>query len=118
MTQAHSLPTGFSFRHKFEELPIFHHFVDGTVWRTGRIDGEFEVEIDASGDWFISEVTIETDNGRFGKEAAGRTITLDADKDERFYLLVLDAIDAQYASLIEELIEDEIATRDDIPAAA
>ena len=111
MARATSIPTPFSFRHKFEELPIFHQFTAGTVWRTGRIDGSFDVSFDASGDWVISDIWIETDNGRFGPEAKGLCINIDPDAHEGFYLLALDAIEAQYKSLIEELIGEELTER-------
>lgn len=111
MAQADTIPTSFSIRHKFEELPIFHEFIGGTVWRTGRIDGEFEVTVDPTG-WSITDIWLDTDNGRFGSEARAHTINLDAQKHEGFYLLALDAIEAQYKSLIEELIADECDQRD------
>jgi hypothetical protein len=111
MARAATIPTPFSLRQEFTELPIFHQFTAGTVWRTGRIDGSFEVSFDASGDWVISDIWIETDNGRIGPEAKGLCINIDPDTHEGFYLLAIDAIEAQYKSLIEELIGEELAER-------
>jgi hypothetical protein len=111
MPKAIPSPTASSFKHKFDELPVFFEFTGGTVWRTGRIDGEFEVSYETDGDWIVTDVWIATDNGRYGSDALGRTVHLDADRHEAFYLLALDAIEAQYKSLIEEMIAEELAER-------
>jgi hypothetical protein len=106
MARATRISTGFSFRHKFEELPLHWHYANAVAWRGGLIDGEFEVSFEGPGDWFISDLSIEVDNGKIGEEAKGRLLQLDADTDERFYLLVLDAIDHKYASYIDERIAE------------
>lgn len=105
------LYTAFSFTHRFEELSLFWQYSDATAWRAGRIDGQFEVAVDRAGDWIITEVAICVDNGKIGAEAKGHLMPLDADADERFYLLLLDAIDHQYASYIDERIAEEAAER-------
>lgn len=106
-----AIPTGFSFRHKFEEVPLFWQYTGNEAWRTGRIDGEFEVTVERNGDWIITEVMLAVDNGKIGPEAKGHLLTLDADTDERFYLLALDAIYHRYSSYIDEMIADEAAER-------
>jgi hypothetical protein len=108
MARATQIPTGFSFRHKFEELPLFWLYTGGEAWRGARLDGEFEISADGPGDWWISDLWISLDNGKIGPEAKGSLVNLNADDDERFYLLVLDAIDHKYASYIEERIADEM----------
>lgn len=105
MPQAIRTVTDTMFKLKFEELPLFWQFKDGTCFRTARIDGEFEVAVDHEDDWTITDIWMEVDNGRNGPHAAGCTLNLDADKDERFYLLVLDAITDKYKAQIEEQIE-------------
>ena len=111
MPKAVRIPTPFSFRHKFEELPLFWMYTGGTAWRTARIDGEFEVCVDAHGDWIFCDVAITVDNGAVGEAAKGELIPLNADDDERFYLLVLDALDHRYAGYIDERIRDEADER-------
>jgi hypothetical protein len=109
MPKAIAIPTGFSFRHKFEELPLFWQYTAGTCWRTGRIDGEFEVTVETTGDWIFSDVKLCVDNGGTAKEAKGDLLPLDSEADERFYLLVLDSLDHRYAGYIDERIRDEAA---------
>lgn len=109
MPKATRIPSGFSFTHKFQELPLHWQFEGGIAWRGCLIDGEFEVSADGPDDWWISDVRVAVDNGKLGAEAKGKLITLDADTDERFYLLALDAIDHAYAHFIQEMIDDEAA---------
>lgn len=109
MPKADTLPTRFAIRHKFEELAIFWHFDNGTPWRAGRLDGAFEITYDITGDYTVTAVEIAADNGKVGNEADARMIALDADEDESFYLLVLDAIHGQYHTRILEWIDDDLA---------
>jgi len=108
MARATRIPTGFSFRHKFEELPLFWLCTGGEAWRGARLDGEFEISADGPSDWWISDLWLSLDNGKIGGAAKGTLVNLSADDDERFYLLVLDAIDHKYASYIEERIADDV----------
>lgn len=111
MAQIVAIPTGFSFRHRFEELALFWQYTGGIAWRTGRIDGEFEVTVEPNGDWIVTDVVLAVDNGKIGGEAKGQLLTLDADTDERFYLLALDAIYHSYGSYIEDRVADEAGER-------
>jgi hypothetical protein len=109
MPKADTVPTRFALSHKFEELAVFWHFHNGTPFRTGLIDGEFEVSFDHTGDWHISDLWISADNGRIGPHAEGRIFPLNAKTDERFFGLVMDALAAQYTTRIEDWIADELA---------
>lgn len=100
-----------SFTHKFEELPLFWQYENAVAWRGGLMDGEFEVSVYGPTDWVITEVAVACDNGKCGAEAKGKLIHLNADTDERLYLLVLDALDHKYASYIEERIAEEADER-------
>jgi len=116
MAQATIIPSKLSIRHQFEELPLFWQFEPTTgtkpavTWRGGMIDGEFEVEYDIfSKDWHVSDLWISADNGQIGAAAKGSLINLNADVDERLYLLVLDIVTFKYEQWIEERISEEIS---------
>lgn len=100
-----------SFTVHFEELPLFWQHADAIAWRGGLMDGEFEVSVYGPTDWIITDVAVACDNGKCGAEAKGKLIALNADTDERLYLLVLDAIDHKYASYIEERIAEDAGDR-------
>lgn len=110
MAQAKFLPTSFTLRRKFEELPLFWSFHNGQTFRGGLLSGEFEIEFDQAGEWSISDVWVETDNGKLGVHAQGKLVNLDADKDERFYLTVLDSLTLQYSQDIPYWVDDEIGS--------
>lgn len=110
MPKADTIPNTIVLTHQFEELALFWQFTAGIPFRGARIDGEFELTFHTDdGDWWISDLWIQADNGRVGKEAEGRLLNLNADTDERLYLLVLDALDHQYGFRIEDWIQDELA---------
>lgn len=116
MSKPETFSSTITIRRKFEELPLFWRAVPAfgearaISWRGARLDGEFEVEYNLfTQDRVISNVWVLADNGKFGEEAADRMLNLNADDDERFYLLVLDAIENQYGEHIEEMIQDEIS---------
>jgi predicted phosphoadenosine phosphosulfate sulfurtransferase len=111
MAKASPTLNAISLKHKFEDLAILWIFQDGTPWRAARIDGEFEVSIEPNGDWSISDVWVAVDNGKVGAAAKGSLINLSADLDERIYLAVLDALDGQYSTRIQEWIADELDER-------
>ena len=93
------------------QVALLWKFVKGDPMRAGYIDGIFELTIDmdvAGGDWHISDLWISVDNGRLGVHARGEMVNLSAD-DERFYLLVLDALDHQYGTRIEDWVQDELS---------
>ncbi len=104
--------SGHQLTHTFEELPLFWQYADKIAWRGGLISGQFEVSYDGPNDWWISDIWIAVDNGKIGAEAKGTLLNLKIEDDDRFYALMLDAIDHRYASYIEERIADEM------PAAA
>ncbi len=113
MAKALTYPTSFAIRKPFEELALFWKWHAGWPMQAARIDGEMEITIDMAiegGDWTITDLWISADNGRTGKLAEGALLNLCADDDERFYLLVLDAITHQYGTRIEQWVQDELAT--------
>lgn len=108
MTKAFSIYAARSFERKFEELPLFRNIQGNVTWRTGYVDGTFEVSYDRTGDWTISDVWVTVDEGT---GAAGRTqsLHLDGEADEAFYLMVLEALTQRYAGSIEEWIADDMS---------
>lgn len=108
MAKAALTPISFNLTRKFEELALFQAVHKSARFHTGLIDGEFTVEFDHAGEWIISDVAISTDNGKMGAQAESNVITLDADRDEPFYLVVLDALTAQYGETIPYWIDDEL----------
>jgi hypothetical protein len=112
MPRADTFPNTFCLRKPFEELPLFSFSTDkqGETYRTGYISGEFEVTVSyLDGDWHFSDLWISANNGKMGAEAKGELLRLDADVDERFFLMVLDVLEARYTTRVEEWIEDELA---------
>ena len=98
----------FSLRKPFEELALFWQFQNGEPFRTGHVDGEFEVSFDRDGDWYVSDLWISVDNGKMGEACKAALVNLNADTHETFYTLILDNLSAQYTTRIEEWIEDEL----------
>lgn len=100
----------------FEELPLYWRTAPARAdrpaiaWRGARIDGRFEVTYHLlEQDWHISDVFLAVDNGQCGEAAKADLINLDADDDERFYFLVLDALTNHYQTMIEEKVANELA---------
>lgn len=94
------------------QVALLWKFVKGDPMRAAYIDGRMEITVDmsvAGGDWTVTDLWVEVDNGKVGSHAKGATVNLNADDDERFYLLVLDAIDHQYATRIEAWVQDELS---------
>lgn len=116
MERAETISSTISIRHKFEELPLFwrHQPAEGdkskVTWRGARVDGEFEVTYDMfDKDWYVSDVFVLVDNGQVGGAAKDDLVRLNADDDERFYLLLLDRITGRYNEQIEESIAEALA---------
>lgn len=94
------------------QVALLWKFVKGDPMRAGYIDGRMEITIDldvAGGDWSVTDIWIDVDNGKVGNQAKGETVNLNADEDMPFYLLVLDALDHQYATRIEAWVQDELS---------
>ena len=116
MARAEIIPSEFAITKQFEDLPLFWQFDPATgakapiTWRGGRIDGEFEVTYNIfSKDWNITNVMVAVDNGEVGAAVRSCLMSLDADVDERLYLLVLDILMLKYARWIEEQIAEEVS---------
>jgi hypothetical protein len=109
MPRADTIPTTFTIRKPFEELALVTLFTDsGEAWMTGYVSGEFEVTVSQiDGDWHFSDLWISADNKKMGEDARGGLIHLDGDADERLFLAILDALENQYTTYIEEWIELE-----------
>ena len=104
-------PSAFTIVKPFQ-VALLWKFVKGDPMRAGYIDGEMEISIDMDvdgGDWSVTDLWITVDNGKVGSSARGENVNLSADDDECFYLLVRDAIDHQYATRIEDWVQDELA---------
>jgi hypothetical protein len=113
MARSATASSTFTIIKPIEELALFWRFAEGTPMSAGLIDGEMEITIDMNidgGDWHVSDVWIDVENHRFGKENKSSRVNLDADRDERFMLLVLDAIEHQYYTRIEAWVQDELAS--------
>jgi len=94
------------------QVSLLWKFVKGEPLRAGDITGEMEITIDmdvAGGDWTVTDLWVSADNGKLRSQARGELVHLDGDDDERFMLMVLDAIDHQYATRIENWVMDELA---------
>lgn len=98
----------YGFKRKFEELPLFSFAAGGETLKAARIDGQFEISFDDAGEWYISDVWIEHDNGRWGDDGRSRLVNLDSADDERMYVRILDLIEARYKDSIEDQIADEL----------
>ncbi len=117
MLSSEMLNSTITLRRNFEELPLFWRAQQAAAdkppitWRGVRVDGEFEVAYNVvTDDWFVSDVWLVCDNGQCGRLALDHLVNLDADDDERFYFLVLDAIENRYTDTIEEMIEEHLST--------
>lgn len=109
MAKATSTPISFSLTRKFEELPLFTTAHAGVQFFTGLLDGEFTVQFDQAGEWIISDVALKVDNGKLGSQAECKIVTLDGDKNEQLYLVILDALTDRYAGSIPYWISEELA---------
>lgn len=112
MAQAYDASSTITLIKPFEELALFWQFTAGTPMFAGLLDGEFEITIDidvAGGDWHISDLWLQVENYRMGDQNKSARVNLDADRDEKFMLLVMDAIHHQYGSRIEDWVLDELA---------
>lgn len=110
MTQPNviSLFGSLTFEHRFEECPLFRN----GEWRTGLVDGTFEVTYDFhDNDWYISNILLDVDNGKLGAAARGKTVSLDCMDPTALYQPLLDAITDRYSTWIDEHIADELAER-------
>ncbi len=109
MTQ--DLPSSLTITLQFEELALFAQSTITDRYYTAMIDGKFEVSApwNDPSDWHISDIWIIADNGRCGNQCRVNHVNLNADTEERFYLLVLDALTTRYSDRIEEMIEAECA---------
>jgi hypothetical protein len=116
MSRDNVIPTEVTIKRKFEELALFWSFTPATgdkpatSFRAGKIDGEFEATYNIfNQQWHITDVWVEVDNGKLGSECRWHAQNLDADTDERFYFLVLDALENQYGRSIEDWLDEELA---------
>lgn len=111
MSRVDTMPNSFAIRKPFEELPLVTLFTaSGEPWTTGYVSGEFEITVSwIDGGWHFSDLWVSADNRKMGPDARGGLLNLDADVDERLFLTLLDALEAQYTTRIEEWIEDEFA---------
>jgi hypothetical protein len=111
MSQVLTFPTSFTIRKPFEELALVTLFTaSGEEWMTGLVSGEFEVSVsNIDGDWHFSDLWISADNQRMGEEARGGLIHLDGDVDEELFMKLLDALEDQYTTYIEEIIDEAFA---------
>jgi hypothetical protein len=100
-------PYGFSL--PIEELPLFSYQHKGETLCALLVDGWAEVEYDHSGDWHVTNLRIQCENYKFGTLNRATLANLDADRDERLYLLILDAFDKRYTAYIEQRIAEELA---------
>jgi hypothetical protein len=71
--------------------------------------GSFEVSYNSASDWWISDVYLILENFKFGPDGRTHAYKLDADTDERLYLVVLDALEDRFEESIQEQIEEELA---------
>lgn len=107
-----SAPSTFTIAMPIEELALFWRFAEGTPMSAGRVDGHMEISVDmsiAGGDWFVSEIWIDVENHRMGAENKWHRAHLSADEDQSFYWLILDAIDHQYSTRIETVVQDQLS---------
>lgn len=109
MPKADTIPTSFSLRKPFEELPLFWQFHSGFPFRAARIDGEFEFTFDRKGEWQISDLWIKADNGKVRAEEVELLIQIDGDTNKKFFFVVADAVTNRYGTRIEDWIADELA---------
>lgn len=121
MAQAAPSYNNFTIRKEFQ-VSLFWKFIGGDPMRTGEITGEFEITVDMDtdgGDWQVTDLWINADNGKLGTEARGQLINLsgDEDADDQMALLILDALDHQYATRIECWVQDELCERRYVPRA-
>ena len=106
-------PSGtFTLVRPFDDLALFSRFVAGTTLHAGLLSGEMEISIDPDingGEWWISDIHLMVENFKPGSFNKSAMVTPDGDSDERFMLLLLDAIADQYGTWIEDLVQDELA---------
>lgn len=103
-------PCGGTFKRTFEELPLFsERAANGDWFKAGLVDGEVEIEYDHAGEWHISDIRLNIDNGRMGSAAKAKTIRLCAEENAALYSLILDVFCDRYADTIAEWIDQEQA---------
>lgn len=109
MPKAETGSNTFSFELRFEELPLFRE----GIWRGGLIDGVAEISFDyTDSDWWVSDITVETHNGRVGDEAEGKTFSITSNgTTEALHMLMVDSLTEYYGFQIEEKVETELAER-------
>jgi|ERR1017187_4365211 hypothetical protein len=108
MGQVVSFPRTISFTRQFEDLPLYSEKTrSGELFYAGLVDGILEISFDHTGDWFVSDIKVKVENGRFGRENVATFVQVDADENPSFYWHILDTLTDKYASTIEEWIAFE-----------
>jgi len=108
MPRADTIPNTFTIQKPFEDVALVTLFTStGEAWETGHVSGKFEITVsNVDGDWHFSDLWISASNMKMAPDARGGLVHLDGDADERLFLTILDALENQYTSYIEEWIEE------------
>lgn len=110
MAQIITLPRTMSLVRQFEELSLFTEKTrSGDLFCAGLLDGTVEISFDWHGDWWVSDIHIEVENYRPGKDNLAKMVRIDADNQPALYWLLLDVLTDKYAATIEEWIAMELA---------
>jgi hypothetical protein len=97
-------PAGLCFEIVLDELPLYSE----AGWRGGYISGKAEISY-SDGDWWVSDITVDLDNGKVGKDAQGKLVSLNGEDHPQLYWIILDRIEDDYTDYIQERIRDELA---------
>lgn len=101
-----NFPRQFTFDLILDEMPLYRC----AGFRGGCISGRAEVTYDTySADWWISDISIATDNGRCGQHSESRSVSINGEDEPNLYALLLDRISADYEDNIRETIALEMA---------
>ncbi len=99
-------PRTFTFDLVLDEMPIYRC----AGFRGGFISGKAEITYDTySADWWVSDISIATDNGRCGQHSVSRSVSINGEDEPTLYALLLDRISEDYDSNIRETIAMELA---------
>lgn len=90
--------------YQFEELPDFW---DGE-FRSGSHNGVAEISYAFNGEWFVSGISLDCHNGKFGAEAKGKLIPVSQAYQGPLYHGLADALQHFSSGYIQDKVWDAI----------
>lgn len=100
--------SGLTFPYKFEELAGFRH----GDFTAGLFNGVAEIYVCEDGEWLVTAIELECDNGKTGPDAASEMVALDRRGDARLWAALADSLQhGRSADFIQPEVEARITSQ-------